>query len=630
MDAPIQVTPDEDITITLTAVNYTPGLLTDLVITATLPRRGGFQIIHASEGGKINGNKIIWTFPELAGNGADLSVSYQGKVTAVNEYLAFREYIAVANEWPDPVGSESFLIFLGDSVPIWAIQGPGDRSPYLFKQLNTEGIVTGVFPELQGFWIQETETDNGPSTSSGLFIYTGEMEITVVPGNTVKVRGIVREKGQQTQLLVSNPDDIENLLIGGSLPTAVLLDPPPLEIDANVYYESLEGMLVEVKDSGIAVAPTSQYGEYVLVLAKHGINRLWQGDFLHNGLAIMVDDGSSSIHTNRSDLPYVVNTGDQVTGLMGPLAFAFGRFKLEPIVQPQVQSSEILLPHLDTVDENAFSIMTWNVENLFDVLDPHPSSPEKPALRDYKISITKVANTILYAGAPTIVALQEVENIAILEDITKHEVLDKFGYQPFLIEGTDSRYIDNGYLVRTDIAKVLEVEQLIAPDGLTSRPPLRILVEIQTESGPLRANLLNNHFTSMSGGESATEPQRIAQAAWNATITNELLAEEPDALIVVLGDLNSFYESTPLDTLRDSGFRHVFEIDPEAGWYSYIYEGVSQTLDHILITPNLFDLLRKVVVLHVNADYALPESGDDSPIRKSDHDPVIAIFSLTD
>jgi predicted extracellular nuclease len=380
----------------------------------------------------------------------------------------------------------------------------------------------------------------------------------------------------------------------------------------------------------LAVGATTKYGEYVLVLAKHAVDRLWQGDSEHNGLAIRVDDGSTEVHEDRSALDYVVNTGDLVTNLVGPLAYTFGRYKVEPIVQPLVTNNDPQIPTMAFSDSDTFSIMTWNVENLFDVFDPHPSSPERPSLSEYKVSIAKIANTILAAGAPTIVGLQEVENIDILEDIADHEYLDDYGYQPFLIEGTDSRYIDNGYLIRGDSAEVVDVEQHIAPEGLTSRPPLRLEVEIQTGSTPVRLFVLNNHFTSMSGGVEATEPRRNAQAAWNVAILEGILSENPEALVAVIGDLNSFYDSLPIDTLQNAGLVHVFEIDPETGWYSYVFEGASQTLDHILVTPSLFDLIQRVDVLHLNADFAPPIVGDESPLGKSDHDPVIATFSLSE
>ena len=121
----------------------------------------------------------------------------------------------------------------------------------------------------------------------------------------------------------------------------------------------------------------------------------------------------------------------------------------------------------------------------------------------------------------------------------------------------------------------------------------------------------------------------MLRLAWNVEVLQGIQDENPGALVAIIGDLNSYYNSLPIDTLRDAGLIHVFEIDPEGGWYSYIYQGGSQTLDHILVTSDLFDLIQQVDILHVNADYAPPEAGDESPLRKSDHDPVIATFSLS-
>jgi len=222
--------------------------------------------------------------------------------------------------------------------------------------------------------------------------------------------------------------------------------------------------------------------------------------------------------------------------------------------------------------------------------------------------------------------LQEVENIDILEDIAAHEALTGFGYTAALIEGTDSRGIDNGYLVRSDVAAIVNVEQHVAPEGLTSRPPLLIEVEVQTSSGAVTVFVANNHFTSMSAGVEATEPRRNAQAAWNVTVLETVLGKNPDAYVAIIGDLNSFYNALPIDTLRGAGLQHVFELLPENERYSYIFQGASQTLDHILVTQSLFNLLDRTEVLHVNADYAPPMPGDESPMRKSDHDPVVATF----
>lgn len=627
LGAPNTVLPGDELEVILTATNYLPDILTNLVITATLPAQG-VSFVSASNEAQIHGSRLVWYIPELAGGGSAARVSYRVKAMETVDFLVFDAYSAGAQNWPEAVGGDPYYVFLGESVPIWAIQGAGDRSPYTFDPVVTAGTVTGVFPELGGFWIQEMDSDQDPLTSAGIFINTGEFEVAVDSGNRVRVSGIVRETYQQTQVGISNSQDVVVLEQGGPLPAAVALDSPGDQSESDRYYESLEGMLVQVDGGWVVVGPTSQYGEYVLVPPDREIERLWQGDSQHNGLAIMVDDGSSAVHQERSTMATVVNSGDRISGLVGPLAYTYGRYKIEPVVQPRIEPVAVNLPTLALTTSDEFRLMTWNTENLFDLFDPHPSDPPKPSIQGYKTDIAKVANTILAAGAPTIVALQEVENIGILEDIAGQEVLQEFQYQAILLEGSDSRYIDNGYLVRGDVARVVDVQQHVAPEGLTSRPPLQIEIEMQGATSPLRFFVINNHFTSMSGGEAATEPRRAAQAAWNVMVLEAIQADNPDAMVAILGDLNSYTQSLPVDTLRAAGLVHIFDMDPQAGWYSYIYQGVSQTLDHILVTPSLFDLLQRVDILHVNADYALPEVTDESPLHKSDHDPVIATFSL--
>jgi predicted extracellular nuclease len=225
-----------------------------------------------------------------------------------------------------------------------------------------------------------------------------------------------------------------------------------------------------------------------------------------------------------------------------------------------------------------------------------------------------------------VIAFQEVENIEILEDISLEPILVDYNYQAVLIEGTDSRGIDVGYLVRGDTAEVLDQVQYPSPGNITSRPPL--MIKIKVDGSDEIFYILNNHFTSMSGGEEATEPRRNAQAAWNAEIGQELLAENPDAFLAVTGDLNSYYGSLPIQTLEDSGLINLFDTVDWYERYTYVYEGNSQILDHILVNQSLLDLLVGLKVLHVNADYALPFADDTGVFHKSDHDPVIATFLL--
>ena len=629
LEAPISVVTGDIFDVTLTAFNHTDTPLSDVTIVGSIPRRAA-AFESASEGGQVNGSQITWTIPELAGGGESVSVSYALKATGTDGYITVQDYVVSAAEWPEAVSGDPHFVFLGETVPIWAIQGQGFRSPYVMQPVNTEGIVTGVFPELGGFWIQELDTDQDPLTSAGIFINAELTETPVVSGDKIQVSGVVRETSQQTQIFVGNPKaDINIVDQGFPLPRAVELGPPANQQESDRYYESIEGMLVQVSEGGLVVGPTSNYGEYVMVSSSAGVDRLWQGDESTSGLAIMIDDGSAVVHQDSSTLPYIVNVGNRVNGVVGPLAYTYSRYKIEPITLPTVSAvGEGGTTNLAQAGPDEFNIMTWNVENLFDTRPPHPSDPPMLTPSEYRLRIEKVANTIEAAGLPLIVGLQEVENIAVLEDIAANDALSDYGYEALLIEGFDSRGIDNGYLIRSDRATLINLEQFNAPEGLTSRPPLLLEVEVENENGPITVFVINNHFLSMSAGVEATEARRNAQAAWNVEIVEQILGEHPEAYVAVIGDLNSFYNSRPIDTLREAGLKHVFEIVPEDQRYTYNYQGFSQTLDHILVTPTLFEQLDRTEMLRVNADYGLPDPGDPSPTHTSDHDPLVALFEV--
>lgn len=626
-DAPLNVVPGDIITYTATVANYTDESMTNVRLSTELPAEN-IEIIDISEGGKRTPDAIVWNIDALAGGGDAITVQYRIRVPAdAQGEISSPGFVATADQWLEAAHSEPLRTFLSDTIPIWAVQGAGDRSPLVQKWVAVDGVVTGFFPELGGFFIQETEPDDNPATSEGIFINSDDLDIPISPGNLVEVYGQVRETSQQTQLMVVNPADVGILQAEWELPPAVELDPPVTTAEALPYFESLEGMLVQVGGPAWATSPTSKYGEYVVVLPEHGKHRLFQGE--DNGFAIMVDDGSTATHRDRSTLPYVVMVGDEVSHLLGPLAYTYGHYKIEPIVLPEVKSQVISIPSLPLTRDDEFSIMTWNVENLFDNRDPNPKDPPKPSKAQYELALDKVANTILAAGLPTLIGLQEVENIDVLRAIAARPALADTPYQAYLIEGHDSRGIDVGYLVRSDRVTVLDTQQFDAPEGLTSRPPLLLQVQMDDGDKPEVLYLLNNHFSSMSGGVEATEPRRIAQAAWNVKVMQEhILAVDPDAKVAVLGDLNSFYNSRPIDTLREAGLRHVMDILPPEERYDYIYQGESQVLDHILVTPSLFELLERTTILHVNADFPPPIPDDPSPLRKSDHDPVIATFTL--
>jgi predicted extracellular nuclease len=629
LSADNSVLPGEILTYTMTAFNHTPETMTDLHITV-VPPRSGVAVDELLDDGFVIGDDLIWIVDSLDGNGSSVQVRYTVAVDGdEGDTISANPAYAASDQWAPAVESEPFLTFVGSGVPIWAIQGGGDRSPYARSEATTVGLVTGVFPELSGFWIQEIETDDEPETSSGLFVLVEEFEIPVASGDLVRVHGQVREISAQTTLHALDPQDIEPISSGNELPVPVDYDPPSGPEEALIYKESLEGMLVTVDEPAVAIGPTTRYGEYVLLRESWGTESVRRGE--ETGHFIFVDDGSEATHENQSTLAYTpIARGDKITGITGPLAYTFGQHKIQPISTVEIVSQERPLPTLPPAKSNEFSVATFNVENLFDLLDPHPTSPPMPTLDEYRLKLGKIAEAILAMGAPTIIGLQEVENIDVLEDLVEQEQIAIFNYVPFLVEGEDPRGIDVGYIVRSDRATVEGVANYPAPEGLTTRPTLVITTTVHLNQGDVTVYMLNNHLSSLASGEEVTEPRRTAQAAWNATLVERIRQADPDGHIVVMGDLNSFINTPPLKAIEASGLRHVYDfLGSEDEWpYTYVFQGATQSLDHILVSEALFANLILVDALHIDADFPIMNLEDSSARHVSDHDPLVAIFSF--
>jgi len=97
---------------------------------------------------------------------------------------------------------------------------------------------------------------------------------------------------------------------------------------------------------------------------------------------------------------------------------------------------------------------------------------------------------------------------------------------------------------------------------------------------------------------------------------SRVLARDPNANVVVLGDLNDFEFSDTLVILKGAGLTDLVETLPPEERYTYVFEGNSQVLDHILITPNLAqNATVEYDIVHVNAEFA---------DQVSDHDPEVA------
>lgn len=144
---------------------------------------------------------------------------------------------------------------------------------------------------------------------------------------------------------------------------------------------------------------------------------------------------------------------------------------------------------------------------------------------------------------------------------------------------------------------------------------------------------VNVHFASKGGSTSlhgdARPPvngavaQRIAQGKVAGAFVAQILARDPDARVLTIGDFNEFAFAAPVETFaKASGLRDLDEVAgiPAAERYSYLYDANSQELDHAFVSRKLAKGAR-FEHLHINTWV----SYDD---RTSDHDPSVAKFDI--
>jgi predicted extracellular nuclease len=122
-------------------------------------------------------------------------------------------------------------------------------------------------------------------------------------------------------------------------------------------------------------------------------------------------------------------------------------------------------------------------------------------------------------------------------------------------------------------------------------------------------------FDRMRPSAEASALRREHQARVIAELTGALFAGDAHANVMVLGDFNDFEFSRALSVLRAARFTPAIELLPRSDRYTYVFDGNSQALDHILLSPALLARVRGADVVHRHADF---------PSRITDHDPILA------
>jgi uncharacterized protein len=372
------------------------------------------------------------------------------------------------------------------------------------------------------------------------------------------------------------------------------------------------------------------------------------------------------------------DVGDTISDVQAVVDYSFGNFKLQVTSQPGiVEDGGLMKETTQSPGADELAVGSFNVENLTP-LGANPSPAQQVKYR-------ALAQTLVdRMKAPDIVAVEEIQDNNGTSGGANSPVVDASETWRSLITAIDGydngrgptydyRQIDPvahqdggapggnirvGFLFRTDrgldfvdrgTAGPLDATQVVDTNNgpqltlspgriqptddawLASRKPLAGEFRWRGET----VIAVANHFASKGGDDPLfghrQPPVRHTEIGPDgrhrqATLVNEfvhqVLAADKKANVVVLGDINDFDFSETTEILESRGaLTTLYRLLPKRERYSYVFEGNSQVLDQILVSPEVLKSRPEFDSVHTNAEFA---------DQTSDHDPQVARIELDD
>ncbi|MFJ9866608.1 endonuclease/exonuclease/phosphatase family protein [Streptomyces sp. NPDC101165] len=574
-----------------------------------------------------------------------------------------------------------------DSVRIHDVQGTTRISPFAGQKVtDVPGIVTATrtYGSSKGFWIQDPTPDDNPATSEGVFVFTSSAPKVAV-GDSVTVTGTVSEyvpggasSGNQSVTEITKPT-VTTVSTGNAVPAPVVVDEDSvpdvyapqgdtaaagsingLALDPSAYaldyYESLEGMNVQVEDTRVVTA-TDPYSElWVTVKPWEHHNR--RGGTVYGSYASQ-NTGRLQIQSlgSTADFPKA-NAGDTLEGATtGPLDFnQFGGYTLVASKLGTLESGGLERETTHKQSSRELAVATYNVENL----DPSDATFDKHA--------AAIVNNL---QSPDIVSLEEIQDnngakddgtVDASETVNKlidaivaaggpkydwrsiNPVNDQDGGEPggnirqvLLFNPERVSFVDRAggdSTTAVGVTKVNGKAQLtvspgrIDPDNAawkSSRKPLAGEFVFRGKT----VFVVANHLNSKGGDQGLTsqyqppvrssEIQRHAQATEVNAFVKDILSVQKNANVIALGDMNDFEFSETAKILEGDGeLWSAIKSLPKSERYTYDYQGNQQVLDQILVSPSI----RRGCDFEYDSVHINSEFND----QISDHDPQVLRF----
>ncbi|TMR09631.1 ExeM/NucH family extracellular endonuclease, partial [Nonomuraea zeae] len=539
-----------------------------------------------------------------------------------------------------------------DTAPthqISQVQGGGETSPVEGQNVRVEGVVTGSFQGsggLGGFYLQAVVPDGDPATSEGLFVYSSS---PVKTGDRVLVSGKAIEYNGLTEI---SPATAVNVCGTGTIqPVKVKL---PLKQDRT--FERYENMLVTFDDD-LAVSEIYNLGRYGEITLSED-DRLWQPTD-REGVdtekdarrTILLDDGSNA--QNPPTLPHhtegsnTVRIGDEVRRLTGVLTYGFDLYRVQPAA-PVVFTAENPRPAVPERVGGEVRVASLNTLNWFTTLGSRGATTA--AERDRQLAKLVANITTLN---PAVAGLMEVERN---DDVALGALIDALNakagagtYKAITHPNPGTDLIQTALIYQPGMVTPIGAPRS-SSDPIFNRPPL-VQTFGRADGTGKTFTVLVNHFKSKGCTDAdgpATGPdadQGDGQSCYNAKRVKQ--AEAVLALIdslrlknaLVLGDINAYGEEDPIHAFEDAGLTSLSKkYIKKDDRYSYVFDGLSGELDHVLADKGARKLVTGATIWHVNADegrfmdynteFNPPYLYAPDPFRSSDHDPLLVGLKL--
>lgn len=276
--------------------------------------------------------------------------------------------------------------------------------------------------------------------------------------------------------------------------------------------------------------------------------------------------------------------------------------------------SQFLLFSILTFSQNNtedFSILFYNVENLFDTIDNSLTEDDeftpggerywtRNKLNSKLLNISKVILSSNGWKHPGIIGLCEVENRYVLEMLLQNTPLRSIEYKIIHKESPDERGIDVALLYDANMFNpiIYDYYPLQTKNGEIDKTR-EILYVSGTVNGNDTLHLFVNHWPSRYSGLLETRKDRNAAALLLRQKYDELLEKESSPKIVIVGDFNDQPHDESLAQFL--GAKKIEQSQDNNELYNLSYNWVNQNsgtlkyqsqwsvFDQIIVTGSLLD-----------------------------------------